>query len=89
MAESELDRNRRLYPEFAAVCDRFRGSITAAWIVKDGECVAGRPPPGEYKTMWLDPETVWRVRDDYRYYATLKVPRSWCKRVDNMNGKSR
>lgn len=51
--ESEKERNRRLYPEFAELVDANRGCITAAAILEDGELISGRMPPDDYKLSWI------------------------------------
>lgn len=47
--ETERERNRRLYPEMAAIVAACSGSVTAAAIFEDGEVVSGRMPANDYK----------------------------------------
>lgn len=75
--ESEKERNRRLYPEFAELVDANRGCITAAAIIEDGELISGRMPPDDYKLAWLDADH-WRQAVDIVYVPSkMKEANKW------------
>lgn len=51
---NDRDSNRSRFPEFAAIVDRYRGSIIAAWVYDPvtGKMIAGTAPSEEDHAPW-------------------------------------
>lgn len=54
LAVSDRDANRARFPEFSAIVDRYRDSITGAWVYdpRTGEVIAGTAPTPQDHAPW-------------------------------------